>query len=98
VDECKPLGGGGGGAAGGGARAHARAEEGQRRARQLGLHQRDQESPQGPGACQRRHANSGQGLTALHSSTFQLNLSALYGIGGARRGCVARINEMLGGV
>jgi len=26
----------------------------------------------------------------LHSSTFQLNLSALYGIGGARRGRVAR--------
>ena len=27
----------------------------------------------------------------LHSSTFQLNLSALYGIGGARGACVARI-------
>ena len=27
----------------------------------------------------------------LHSSKFQPNLSALYGIGGARRGCVARI-------
>ena len=27
----------------------------------------------------------------LHSSTFQLNLSALYGIGGARMGCVARV-------
>ena len=27
----------------------------------------------------------------LHSSTFQLNLSSLYGIGGARRGCVARV-------
>jgi hypothetical protein len=27
----------------------------------------------------------------LHSSTFQLNLSALYGTGGARRGCVARV-------
>jgi len=26
-----------------------------------------------------------------HSSTFQLKLSALYGIGGARRGCVARV-------
>jgi len=26
----------------------------------------------------------------LHSSTFQLNLSALCGIGGVRRGCVAR--------
>jgi len=27
----------------------------------------------------------------LHSSTFQLNLSALYGIGGARWGYVARV-------
>jgi hypothetical protein len=27
----------------------------------------------------------------LHSSTFQLNLSALYGIGGACGGCVARV-------
>jgi len=27
----------------------------------------------------------------LRSSTFQLNLSALYGTGGARRGCVARV-------
>jgi hypothetical protein len=34
----------------------------------------------------------------LHSSTFQLNLSALYGIGGARRGCVARVKWVLGGV
>ena len=34
----------------------------------------------------------------LHSSTFQLNLSALYGIGGARRGCVARVEGVLGGV
>ena len=30
------------------------------------------------------------GTRGLHSSTFQLNLSALYGIRGARRGCVAR--------
>ena len=28
----------------------------------------------------------------LHSSTFQLNLSALYGIRGERRGYVARVN------
>jgi hypothetical protein len=28
----------------------------------------------------------------------QLNLSALYGIGGARRGCVARVKRVLGGV
>ena len=34
----------------------------------------------------------------LHSSTFQLNLSALYGIGGVRRGCVARVHGVLGGV
>ena len=34
----------------------------------------------------------------LHSSTFQLNLSALYGIGCSRRGCVARIKGVLGGV
>ena len=34
----------------------------------------------------------------LQSSTFQLNLSALDGIGGARRGCVARVKGMLGGV
>jgi len=34
----------------------------------------------------------------LHSSTFQLNLSALYGIGGARRGCVARVKGVFGGV
>jgi hypothetical protein len=31
------------------------------------------------------------GGRGLHSSTFQLNLSALNGIGGARRGCVARV-------
>ena len=34
----------------------------------------------------------------LHSSTFQLNLSTLYGIGGAHRGCVARVKGVLGGV
>jgi len=34
----------------------------------------------------------------LHSSTFQLNLSALYGIGGARRGCVAHLKGVLGGI
>jgi len=32
----------------------------------------------------------------LPSSTFQLNLSALYGIGGARRGCVTRVKGVLG--
>jgi hypothetical protein len=32
----------------------------------------------------------------LHSSTFQLNLSALYGRGGARRECVDRVKQVLG--
>jgi hypothetical protein len=36
----------------------------------------------------RRSAPAGRGL---HSSTSHLNLSALYGIGGARRGYVARV-------
>ena len=35
---------------------------------------------------------SGRGL---HSFTSQLNLSAFYGIGGARRGCVARAKGVL---
>jgi hypothetical protein len=39
--------------------------------------------------------NTGRGS---HSSTFQLNLSALYGIGGAQRGCVARVKGVSGGV
>jgi len=34
----------------------------------------------------------------LHPSTSQLNLSALYGIGGAHRGCEARTKVVLGGV
>jgi hypothetical protein len=38
---------------------------------------------------------SGRGL---HSSTFQLNLSAAYGIGGGRKGCVARVKGVSGGV
>jgi len=36
-------------------------------------------------------AEGGGGGRGLHSFTFQLNLSALYEIGGARRGCVARV-------
>ena len=58
--------------------------------------------------CLHRHAQA-QGRTLLpfppqlmtrgsHSSTFQLNLSALYGIGGARRDCVARVKGVFGGV
>ena len=34
----------------------------------------------------------------LHSSTFQRALSALHGIGDARRGCAARVQRVLGGV
>ena len=34
----------------------------------------------------------------LHLYTFQLNLSTFYGIGVARRGCVARVKGVLGGV
>jgi hypothetical protein len=34
----------------------------------------------------------------LHSSTFQLNLGALYGIRGSRRGCVARVEGVSGGM
>jgi len=36
-------------------------------------------------------------LRGLHSSTFQLNFSALYWIGGARGGCLARAKGVLGG-
>jgi len=42
--------------------------------------------------------NKGPSARGLHSSTFQLNLSALHGIGGARRGCVARVEGVLEGV
>jgi ubiquitin len=41
----------------------------------------------------KRVKHKGKGL---HSSTFQLNLSALYGIGGAPRGCVARVKGVFG--
>jgi hypothetical protein len=37
-------------------------------------------------------------VRGLHSFTSQLNLSAFYGIGGARRSCVARVEGVLGGV
>jgi len=47
------------------------------------------------GAAPAGAAPRGRGL---HSSTFQLNLSALCVIGGARRGCVARVKGVLGGV
>jgi len=44
----------------------------------------------------RRQAAPPAGM-GLHSSTFQLNLSALYQKGGARRGCVARVKGVLRG-
>jgi hypothetical protein len=34
----------------------------------------------------------------LHSFTSQLNMTTSYGIGGARRDCVARVKGVLGGV
>jgi len=34
----------------------------------------------------------------IHSFTSQLNFSALYGTGGARRGCVAHVKGVLGGI
>jgi hypothetical protein len=48
------------------------------------------------GGCWRAGCGGGRwgGGRGLHSSTFQLNLSALYGIRGARRGCVARVKGM----
>jgi len=48
----------------------------------------------GGGAADRRSAKRGNRQPAgrgLHLSTSQLNLSALYGIGVACRGCVARV-------
>ena len=45
--------------------------------------------------CTYAHTLCGRGL---HSSTFRLNLSALYEIGDARRGCVARVKGVTGGV
>ena len=45
--------------------------------------------------CSLAGALTGRGL---HSFTSQLNLSAFYGIGGARRDCVAHVKGMLGGL
>ena len=44
----------------------------------------------------RRRAEHNEGR-GLHSFLSQLNLSTLYGIGGARRGCVARVQGVFGG-
>jgi len=38
------------------------------------------------------------GGRGLYTFTFQLNVSAFCGIGGARKGCVARVKGVLGGV
>jgi hypothetical protein len=46
-------------------------------------------------ASRRAPHSRGRGL---HSFTSQLNLSAFYGIGVARRGCVAHVKEVVGGV
>jgi len=43
------------------------------------------------------HARGADGR-GLHSFTFELNLSALYEIGGARRDCVAHDKREVGGV
>jgi hypothetical protein len=45
--------------------------------------------------CQVQNTGCRQGF--IHSFTSQLNLSAFYEIGGARRDCVARFKSVLGG-
>ena len=49
-------------------------------------------------AAPRRPSSGGLWGRGLHSSTSQLNLSALSGIGGAHRGWVARVKGVLAGV
>jgi len=53
------------------------------------------ERPRGPRRVAAVRLGPGRGL---HSFPIQLNLSALYGIGGARRGSVSRVKGVLGGV
>jgi len=49
----------------------------------------------GVGRAQRRQPHArGRGL---HSLASELNLSAVYGVEGARRGCVARVKGVLEG-
>jgi len=55
-------------------------------------------APLQPGRGHRVLRRVRPGGRGLHSSTFQLNLSALYGIEGARRGYVARVQGGLRGV
>jgi hypothetical protein len=40
----------------------------------------------------------GQGLTLVHFSAQLERFLSFYGVGGARRGCVARVPGLLGGV
>jgi hypothetical protein len=69
------------------------------------------EALEASGAAKGRHIlelGCGTGVVAIaclealgrgfHSLTSQLNLSAFNGIGGAHRGCVARVRGVLGGV
>ena len=55
-------------------------------------------SGKGYGAVDDADGGGGDGGRGLHSFTSQLNMSAVYGIGGARRGCVAHVKGVLGGV
>jgi hypothetical protein len=104
MDECKPLcggGSGGGAAAGGRGTAHKEAA----RAFTYVL-----AADSGAGPALRARAYAGVARCALlaappdvhgrglHSLSSQLNLSACYGIGGTRRGCVARVESVFGGV
>ena len=50
-----------------------------------------------PGCFGARNHSRGDYGRGILSSTFQLNLSAVNGIGGARRDCVARVKGVLGG-
>jgi len=50
------------------------------------------------GGCGWRWGSMIDWTMGLHSFTSQLNLSAFYGIVGARGDCVARVKGVLGGV
>jgi len=65
-----------------------------------GARERDDVAVRGIGRAEPQHcgAHGAPGARGLHSSTFQLNLSAFYGTGGPRRGYVARVKGVLGGV
>jgi hypothetical protein len=66
-----------------------------RRLEHLALRAASCAAPQLDGGRRVQHAAGARGL---HSFTSQLNLSAFNGIGVARRGCVARVKGVLGGV